>query len=75
MLRKCNTYRKVSESPYSAPDASPLPKIGINDTKPFKFDGVDFTGALHVCDKNGKGSKEYVCLFRSVHPLETYILR
>jgi hypothetical protein len=37
VLRKCVMCRRVSGRPYTAPDAPPLPKDRVNDTKPFSY--------------------------------------
>jgi len=51
--------------PYRAPDPPPLPKVWVNEPKPFAVTGVDFTGALYVKESN-KERKVYICLFTCV---------
>ena len=84
-LRQCVTCNKLSGRPYSPPDPPPLPKVHVEESKPFTVTGVDFTGALHVKDADGE-RKVYTCLFtcactRAVHleivsdlSVETFLL-
>ena len=71
LLRRCVICRKHSGKSYTAPDPAPLPKVRMQDTRPFSVTGVDFTGALYVYHR-GKESKVYICLFtcatsRAIH--------
>ena len=71
LLRKCVICTKLSGRPYKAPDPPPLPKIRIADPTPFSVCGVDFTGALYVCEGENE-RKVCICLFtcattRAVH--------
>ena len=57
--------------PYRAPDPPPLPKMRVNESKPFEVTGVNFTGALYVKELS-REKKVYICLFtcactRGVH--------
>ena len=70
-LRLCVICNKLSGKPYRAPDPPPLPKICVEESKPFAITGVDFTGALYVKAMGGE-KKVYICLFtcactRAVH--------
>ena len=70
-LRLCVICNKLSGKPYRAPDPPPLPKIRVEESKPFAITGVDFTGALYVKAMGGE-KKVYICLFtcactRAVH--------
>ena len=72
ILKKCVICRKVIGLPYTAPDPPPLPKIRLQEAPPFSATGIDFSGALHVKDKNNVLCKAYICLFtcaatRAVH--------
>ena len=69
---KCVICRKVNGKPYTTPDPPPLPKVRVEDSRPFTVTGVDFSGALYVREKNGEETKAYICLFtcaatRAVH--------
>ena len=71
LLRYCVICRKVQGKPYQTPDPPPLIKERTQNSQPFEFTGVDFTGALYVRDR-GDEIKVYVCLFtcavsRAVH--------
>jgi len=71
LLRQCVVCRKYSGKPYTAPDPAPLPKVRVQDVRPFSITGVDFTGALYIHNK-GEEVKVYVCLFtcatsRAIH--------
>ena len=71
LLRRCVICRKHSGKSYTAPDPAPLPKVRMQDTRPFSVTGVDFTGALYVYHR-GEESKVYICLFtcatsRAIH--------
>ena len=71
LLRKCVTFRKLAGQLYTAPDSPPLVKARIQQSLPFKFTGIDFTGALYERG-NGSETKAYICLFtcavsRAVH--------
>lgn len=71
LLRRCVVCRKHAGKPYVAPDPAPLPKVRMQDVRPFSVTGVDFTGALYVHHR-GKEIKVYVCLFtcatsRAIH--------
>ena len=85
LLDSCVTCRKVSRTAYNAPDPPPLPKSRLQQTQPFDFTGIDFTGALYVRNA-GIETKVYICLFtcattRAVHlevvedlTVETFLL-
>jgi len=65
------TCKKVAGFPYQAPDAPPLTKLRLQESRPFAVSGVDYTGALHIRDGKSE-SKVYICLFtcaatRAVH--------
>ena len=71
LLRRCVVCKKHSGKPYTAPDPAPLPKMRMQDARPFSVTGVDFTGALYV-HHGGQEIKVYVCLFtcatsRAIH--------
>ena len=71
LLHRCVICRKHSGKSYTAPDPAPLPKVRMQDTRPFSVTGVDFTGALYVYHR-GEESKVYICLFtcatsRAIH--------
>ena len=71
LLRRCVVCRKYSGKPYVAPDPAPLPKVRMQDVRPFSVTGVDFTGALYV-HHGGEETKVYICLFtcatsRAIH--------
>ena len=71
LLQQCVVCKKVNGKPYQVPDPPPLVKERMQNTQPFEFTGVDFTGALYVRNQGGE-SKIYVCLFtgavsRAVH--------
>lgn len=84
-LRQCVICNKLSGKPYRPPDPPPLPKVRVEEAKPFTVTGVDFTGALYVKDTGGE-RKVYICLFtcactRAVHleivsdlSVETFLL-
>ena len=62
----------MNGKPYTTPDPPPLPKVRVEDSRPFTVTGVDFSGALYVREKNGEETKAYICLFtcaatRAVH--------
>ncbi|XP_053388629.1 uncharacterized protein LOC128551740 [Mercenaria mercenaria] len=72
VLKKCVACKKVNGRSYMSPDAPPLHKIRVEDAKPFRVTGIDFSGALHVRDRDSREMKAYVCLFtcastRAVH--------
>ena len=71
LLRRCVTCRKVQGTAFRAPDPAPLPKLRVQEAKPFSVTGVDFTGPLYVRSEKGT-TKSYICLFtcavtRAVH--------
>ena len=57
-LRQCVTCNKLSGRPYRTPDPPLLPKVRVEESKPFTVTGVDFTGAL---TQMGKGKFIYAC--------------
>ncbi|XP_052799407.1 uncharacterized protein LOC128231022 [Mya arenaria] len=72
ILRRCVTCNKVTGKSYSAPDLPSLPAARVSDEPLFSVTGVDFTGELHVKEKDGKQHKAYICLYtcastRAVH--------
>ena len=72
LLHRCTTCKRVIGKPYRAPDPPPLHKIRLQEAPPFTVTGVDFSGALHIKEKNGTLVKAYICLFtcastRAVH--------
>ena len=62
ILRKCVTCRKTAGKPYTIPDPPPLLKCHVNKAQPFEMTGVDFTGALYVCNC-GMEQKVYIYAF------------
>ena len=50
LLRKCVTCVRLTGKPYRPPDPPPLPKARIEDPTPFSVCGVDFTGAMYICE-------------------------
>ena len=70
-ISRCITCKKISGLSYDLPDPPPLPKSRLQQAEPFTVTGVDFTGALHICEAEVQ-RKVYVCLFmfaatRAVH--------
>ena len=61
-LHQCVICRKHSKKPYQIPDPPPLPLICTCASIPFTITGIDFTGALYVCN-NHTEEKVYICLF------------
>ena len=66
VLRKCVICQKVSGRPYTVPEAPLLPKSRTLRAAPVHVTGVDFTGALFVCNSGGE-QKVYICLFTCVN--------
>ena len=62
LLRHCTTCWRHGGKPYATPDPPPLPEIRTRDTIPFTITGIDFTGALYVCQDSTE-NKVYICLF------------
>lgn len=62
VLNKCVICRKVMGRAYQTPDAPPLPKFRLDESKPYTATAIDFTGHLLV-KMFGKIRKVYVCLF------------
>ena len=60
LLRKCVICVKLTGKPYKLPDPPPLPKTRTEDPTPFSVCGVDFTGAMHVCEGE---SERKVCIY------------
>lgn len=57
---------------YVATNPPPLPTVRVEDADTLTVTGVDFSGALHVRNINGRDTKAYICLFtcastRTVH--------
>ena len=85
LLRHCTTCWRHGGKPYATPDPPPLPEIRTRDSIPFTITGIDFTGALYIC-QNSTEIKVYICLFicatsRAVHlevvtdlTVETFLL-
>lgn len=70
-LCHCVISRKHSGKPYQIPYPPPLPQIQPCASIPFTITGIDFTGALYVCN-NHVEEKVYICLFtcatsRAIH--------
>ena len=69
--RECESCKILMATPYSAPDAGPLPLIRTTAKYPFAVTGVDFVGPFCVKGKEGE-DKAYVIVFscatsRGVH--------
>lgn len=65
------TCKKISGLPYDILDPPPLPKSRLQKAEPFTVTGVDFTGALYICE-DGNQRRVYICFFtyarkRAVH--------
>ena len=63
VLCKCVTCRKVIGKLYAITDPPLLPMYRLQDSDPFTFTGLEFTGALYIRDHAGKETKAYICLF------------
>ena len=61
-LRQCVTCCKHSGKQYQIPDPPPLPQIRTCASIPFTITGIDFPGALYVCNYHTE-EKVYICLF------------
>ena len=70
-INHCVSCKKISGLPYNVPDPPQLPKSRLQQVEPFSVTGVDFTGALYICEAEVY-RKVYICLFtcastRAVH--------
>ena len=72
LRHRCTTCRRVIVKPYRAPEPPPLHKIQLQEALLFTVTGVDFSGALHIKEKNGILIKAYICLL-PVHRQEPFI--
>ena len=85
LLRHCITCCRHMGKSYPIPDPPPLPDIRTHDCQPFTITGIDFTGAMYVCQPQSE-QKVYICLFtcattRAIHleivtdlSVETFLL-
>ena len=73
VINNCFYCKRYNIKRYNIPVTPPLPKFRINESRPFQFTGVDYTGALYVKDSNLLETKKvYMVLFtccstRAVH--------
>ena len=72
VINHCVTCKKISGSPYNIPDPPPLPKARVTQAEPFTVTGVDFTGALFICE-GGVDKKVYICLFMCASTRATHL--
>lgn len=71
-LRRCVICKRQAGRPYQYPVSPPLPTYRLEDSTPFTYTGIDFTGALFISRPDGSQGKVYICLFtcattRAVH--------
>ena len=62
LLCHCTICRRHGGKPYATPDLRPLLEIPTCDLIPFTITGINFIGALNVCQNNTE-NKVYICLF------------
>ncbi|MPC73958.1 hypothetical protein E2C01_068301 [Portunus trituberculatus] len=75
-IKSCVICRHYEARTVLYPGPPPLPEERVQESRPFQVVGVDYSGAIHLQDPDGKGEsvpmKIYVCLFtcamtRAVH--------
>jgi hypothetical protein len=48
IIARCVLCKRFEEKPFTAPPPSPLPKLRVQESRPFSHTAIDFTGPLHV---------------------------
>ena len=62
ILYHCMICRRFNGRSYLPQPPPPLPDFRVQESQPFSYTGVDFTGPLYVKGNEGNG-KVWVCLF------------
>ncbi len=66
VVNRCMTCKKLQAKPYPEINPPPLPEFRIQESEPFQFTGVDYTGAIPVKLIGSTTAKAYVVLFTCV---------
>ena len=71
-IRECNICKVFSTKPYKGNITAPLPEFRTQESRPFKYTGVDYAGPILYKKTKNEEAKSYVLIFtcaaiRAVH--------